>query len=433
MPGERNAPCTTSSTQRPVAEIAREAQVSRQTLYDWEWPHDQALGLAWGRVGGLKQLAELEAALAKSQRAEHTARDAAAQANREVLLQQIANEYLRSTRETIPETPSARAALLSSVTTAKAAGLSQRELATAIGMSEPTLRRHLSPPPLVTPIPRPGRYPRERKIDDPEIRDAVRALRGENPGWGPQRIAYELGAREKNPIAVGHNTVARILKDLGLSRRYEEKERSKRRIEITCPLPVTASDLKQVPLADGTTVFFMPVVFLVFRSVSEFVGMGRYARERFLGGRPEDARVVRRCLEELDLAALAARPVDELSGGEFRRVLIAQALAQEPRVLLFDEPVQQLDLRHMLEVMEFARAFTRRGGTSGVVVLHDLGIAARYCDRIALLYAGRILAAGTPRDVLTPDHLRTAYGVDAVVRECPETSSIEVIPVTPIE
>jgi transposase InsO family protein len=102
------------------------------------------------------------------------------------------------------------------------------------------------------------------------IREAVRALRTEHPEWGPGRIAHELGAREKNPIAVGHNTVARILTSLGLSRPYEKKERSKRRIEITCPLPVTASDLKQVPLADGTTVFFMPVVFLVFRALLGF-------------------------------------------------------------------------------------------------------------------------------------------------------------------
>ena len=167
-------------------------------------------------------------------------------------------------------------------------------------------------------------------------------------------------------------------------------------------------------------------------SVAHFVGMGRFARERFLGGSTrEDAAVVARCLEELGLTALAGRPVDELSGGEFRRVLIAQALAQEAKILLFDEPVQQLDLRHQLEVMAFARDFTRRGGTSGVVVLHDLGLAARYCDRIALLHNGRILATGTPREVLTTANLRLAYAVETVVRECPETNAIEIIPLAP--
>jgi iron complex transport system ATP-binding protein len=168
-------------------------------------------------------------------------------------------------------------------------------------------------------------------------------------------------------------------------------------------------------------------------SVELFVGMGRYARERFLGGGTrDDARVVRACLEQLELAELASRPVFELSGGEFRRVLIAQALAQEPRIILFDEPVQQLDLLHQLEVMAFARSFTRRGGTAGVVVLHELGLAARYCDRIALLHRGRIMAMGTPREVLTPANLRVAYGVEAVVRECPETQAIEIIPIAPV-
>jgi iron complex transport system ATP-binding protein len=167
-------------------------------------------------------------------------------------------------------------------------------------------------------------------------------------------------------------------------------------------------------------------------SVAHFVGLGRFAREGLLGwSSAEDRGIVHACLEELDLLALADRSVDELSGGEFRRVLIAQALAQQPRILLFDEPVQQLDLRHQLEVMAFARAFTRRGGTSGVVVLHDLGLAARYCDRIALLHRGKILAAGAPRAVLTPAHLRTAYGIEAVVRDCPETGAVEVVALGP--
>jgi iron complex transport system ATP-binding protein len=167
-------------------------------------------------------------------------------------------------------------------------------------------------------------------------------------------------------------------------------------------------------------------------SVAYFVGMGRYAREPFFGGPTRhDVEVVRLCLEEMRLTELADRPVDELSGGEFRRVLIAQALAQEPRVLLFDEPVQQLDLRHQLEVMEFARAFTRRGGTAGLIVLHDLGLAARYCDRISLLHGGRVLAAGTPEAVLTEGNLRTAYGVEASILRCPTTGAVTILPLSP--
>lgn len=162
--------------------------------------------------------------------------------------------------------------------------------------------------------------------------------------------------------------------------------------------------------------------------VAYFVGLGRFARERFLGGpTAHDRAVVARCLDELGLAPLAHRPVDELSGGELRRVLIAQALAQEPRALLLDEPVQQLDLRHQLEVMAFARAFARRGGTSALAVLHDLGLAARYCDLLVLLHEGRVLAAGAPERVLTPDALRTAWGVEASVGRHPATGALEVV------
>jgi iron complex transport system ATP-binding protein len=167
-------------------------------------------------------------------------------------------------------------------------------------------------------------------------------------------------------------------------------------------------------------------------SVAHFVGMGRFAREPLLGGpsREDEAKVLA-CLGEMGLADLADRAVDELSGGEFRRVLIAQALAQEPRLLLFDEPVQQLDLLHQLEVMEFARAFTRRGGTAGGIVLHDLGLAARYCDVVTLLHLGRIVATGTPEEVFTVDRVRSAWGVEASIQRCPATGALQVIPVSP--
>ena len=167
--------------------------------------------------------------------------------------------------------------------------------------------------------------------------------------------------------------------------------------------------------------------------VAYFVGLGRFPRERLFGGpTARDREVVARCLEELSLTPLARRPVDELSGGELRRVLIAQALAQEPRTLLLDEPVQQLDLRHQLEVMAFVRGFSHRGGTSAIAVLHDLGLAARYCDHLVLLHGGRVLAAGTAEQVLTPDALRVAYGVEASVERHARTGALEVVALRPV-
>jgi iron complex transport system ATP-binding protein len=167
-------------------------------------------------------------------------------------------------------------------------------------------------------------------------------------------------------------------------------------------------------------------------TVEYFVGMGRFAREPFLGGPSEtDRAVVRRCLGETRLTHLASRAVDRLSGGEFRRVLIAQALVQEPEVILLDEPVQQLDLLHQLEVMSFARDFSRRGGTAGVVVLHDLELASRWCDAIVLLHRGRVIASGPPRDVLTADALRATYDVDVSVTPCPVTGALRIVPIAP--
>jgi iron complex transport system ATP-binding protein len=168
-------------------------------------------------------------------------------------------------------------------------------------------------------------------------------------------------------------------------------------------------------------------------TVEHFVGLGRYAHEHPLRGPSSlDRGVVQRCLAELGLLALAQRPVDRLSGGEFRRVLICQAMVQEAPLLLFDEPVQQLDLRHQLEVMEFVRAWTRRSGTAGLVVLHELGLAARYCDELVLLGQGRMLARGTPEEVLTAPHVRAAYGVDCRIERCPVTNAIQVVPIAPL-
>lgn len=159
--------------------------------------------------------------------------------------------------------------------------------------------------------------------------------------------------------------------------------------------------------------------------------MGRFAREPIFGGPTRmDEAAVQACLSELGLEFLADRPIDELSGGEFRRVLIAQALAQEPKVLLFDEPVQQLDLRHQLEVMEFARDFAHRPESSAMIVLHDLGLASRYCDRIGVLHRGELVAEGSPEATLTAARLRHVWGVEASIERSPATGKIQVIPLS---
>jgi iron complex transport system ATP-binding protein len=120
-------------------------------------------------------------------------------------------------------------------------------------------------------------------------------------------------------------------------------------------------------------------------------------------------------LARAGLQDVADRSITALSGGERQRAFIARALAQEPRVLLLDEPTAHLDLSHQIEVMEVLRTLAREGLTV-IVALHDLLLAAEYCDRLALLHRGRVLAAGPADQTLGDAAVREAYGEVAVRR-----------------
>lgn len=127
-----------------------------------------------------------------------------------------------------------------------------------------------------------------------------------------------------------------------------------------------------------------------------------------------DAALVERALERTGVAHLAATPYPRLSGGERARVDMARVLVQEPKLLLLDEPTNHLDTRHQLELMQLCVQHAQQGGAV-VAVLHDLNLAARYATRLVLMHTGRIAAAGTPVDVLTPARLREVLGLECVV------------------
>jgi len=141
-----------------------------------------------------------------------------------------------------------------------------------------------------------------------------------------------------------------------------------------------------------------------------------------------DVERAREAMERVGIAALADRSILELSGGERQLVLIARALAQDPEVLLLDEPTAHLDLRHRIQVLALVREFAA-GGRSALVVSHDLTLAARTCDRIGLLAAGGLLAVGRPREVLSRENLRTAFDIEAEVITAPDGSPL-VVPKT---
>lgn len=143
---------------------------------------------------------------------------------------------------------------------------------------------------------------------------------------------------------------------------------------------------------------------------------------------PEDLAIARRAMERLDVAALEARPLAQCSGGERQRVLLARALAQEPAVLLLDEPTTHLDLRHQTGIYGTLRALARTRGTAALSVLHDLNLAGLYCDRLVLLAHGRVAAEGAPADVLVAPRLAEAYGVPVHVTRHGATGTPVVLP-----
>ncbi len=127
---------------------------------------------------------------------------------------------------------------------------------------------------------------------------------------------------------------------------------------------------------------------------------------------PADRTAIDQAMNAMDIAGLADRPVDELSGGERARVLIARALAQEPDILIADEPSAALDPRHQLDLFGCLRSHAKSGRIV-IAALHDLTAAVRFAGTIVLMHRGRIAAVGAPRDVLTSAALRTVYGIEA--------------------
>lgn len=145
--------------------------------------------------------------------------------------------------------------------------------------------------------------------------------------------------------------------------------------------------------------------------VRETVRLGRYPHlGAWTAERAEDHAAVEGALERCDVAAFADRWLWSLSGGEYQRVRIARALAQEPQLLVLDEPTASLDLRHEMELFELVRGLVNDSGLAAVLVTHDVNLAARFADRLVLLADGVVRAAGVPADVLRRDVAEAVFG-----------------------
>jgi iron complex transport system ATP-binding protein len=160
----------------------------------------------------------------------------------------------------------------------------------------------------------------------------------------------------------------------------------------------------------------------------DYVMLGRTPHIPLFGveGR-EDMAVVAGVLEQLELSALADRRLETLSGGELQRVLLARALAQAAPVLLLDEPTTALDVGHQQEVLDLVDDLRATRGLTVLATMHDLTVAGQYADRLTMLAGGRVVAAGSPEDVLTEANVAQYYG--ARVRVLHEAGGIVVLPV----
>lgn len=161
----------------------------------------------------------------------------------------------------------------------------------------------------------------------------------------------------------------------------------------------------------------------------EVVAMGRFPYlGRFQPEGSDDLAAIEHAFAATETTGFRDRLVNELSGGERQRVIIARALAQSTPLMVLDEPTANLDLSHQIEVLSLVRDLCRDHGHAAVAAIHDLGSAARYCDRIAIVHDGRIVADGTPEQVVTELNLRIHFNVSARVRRDEETGDIFVLP-----
>jgi iron complex transport system ATP-binding protein len=163
--------------------------------------------------------------------------------------------------------------------------------------------------------------------------------------------------------------------------------------------------------------------------VADLVGRGRHPHQRFLARwSAADYTAVADALDATGIADLADRAVDELSGGQRQRVWIAMALAQETDILLLDEPTTFLDVTHQIEVLDLLTDLNRARGTTIVMVLHDLNMAARYADQLVAVRGGSIHAAGRPADVITPPIVREVFALECEVIPDPVSGTPLVLP-----
>ncbi|MBB6734329.1 heme ABC transporter ATP-binding protein [Cohnella zeiphila] len=155
-------------------------------------------------------------------------------------------------------------------------------------------------------------------------------------------------------------------------------------------------------------------------TVREVVEMGRYPHQNWLGDETEDSEErIDSIMRKLGLSRMAGRTLEHLSGGEKQRVALAKVMAQEPELLILDEPTTYLDIGRQIQLMDRIREWQDEARLTVIAVLHDLNLAALYCDRLLLLHRGRVAGIGTPAEMLTAERLAEVYGIAPILTTHP--------------
>ncbi|MFS1511611.1 heme ABC transporter ATP-binding protein [Chengkuizengella sp. SCS-71B] len=160
---------------------------------------------------------------------------------------------------------------------------------------------------------------------------------------------------------------------------------------------------------------------LVGFSVREVVEMGRYPYQNWMGTEKQNTeQLVTDIMEKLEIEPLKNRTLEQLSGGERQRVALGKIMAQQPRILMLDEPTTYLDIGHQVQMMDYIRNWQLQNQLTVISVLHDLNLAAMYCDRLLLLHEGEIVKVGTPSEVLKSELISQVYGTEPIIFTHPQ-------------